>query len=228
MLYLHDNNDVFPFFASSYGPLPADWIYWRPNLPQYPIQNSPIAVELSQGPGMLAQATNPAAALLTAFKCPADQAPYGPARSYPYSYTLNNVSEALAIPVVAGPMQVGNYASSMNFGFSSCGYDGPPWAYFKGTQVRNAAQKMMLSEQPYAPYEAPGGYGVKSVALQCGQWEPLVFNGGTGSPATETFRLSDVLTIRHSGRANVTFGDGHVATAYWWQATNADTVVAAY
>ncbi len=213
MLYLNDNNDVFPFMASKDGPLAADWIYWEPNLPQYPIQNSPIAVEMRTG--ISQQITNQSpATVASVFKCPADLTPYGPNRPYPYSYTFNDVSDG-----------------TLNLGFSSCGANShidPPWEYFRSTSVRNGAQKMMMSEEPYANNEAPPGYGAKGADIQCGHWEPLAASGGTGKAATEKYAINNILTIRHSGWANANFGDGHATTVLWTQATNALNVVAAY
>ncbi len=212
MCYLNDNNDVYPFVASKSGFLVWDWIYWNLSITKYPIQNSPICAELQENS---ATATNVNAASL--FKCPADTTPLGPTRQYPYSYSMNNIQD--------------DATGIGNFGFSSCGkdhIDGPPWYYFKSTQVRNSAQKMMLSEQPYAPNEAPPGYGVESVANQCGHWEPLAASGGSESAAKETYTVNNVLTTRHFGQANAVFGDGHVETVFWWQATNAQNVVASY
>src|SRR6266536_4774419 len=43
-MYLDSNNDVFPACASrnTYGFHVEDWIYWRNNLPAYPLKNSLI------------------------------------------------------------------------------------------------------------------------------------------------------------------------------------------
>src|SRR5215510_2273954 len=43
-MYLDSSGNVFPATASrnTYGFKVEDWIYWRTNQPQYPIQNSPI------------------------------------------------------------------------------------------------------------------------------------------------------------------------------------------
>jgi hypothetical protein len=63
-------------------------------------------------------------------------------------------------------------------------FTGPPSAYFKGAQVRNSAQKMMLSEEPHVTFEAPKGYGVKGSTLalnnlthnQMGYYDVIVSN----------------------------------------------------
>src|SRR5258706_14447758 len=41
-MYLDSNNDVFPACASrnTYGFQVLDWIYWRNNLPAYPLKDS--------------------------------------------------------------------------------------------------------------------------------------------------------------------------------------------
>src|SRR2546428_93418 len=44
LMYLNDNNNVFAACASrnTYGFQVEDWIYWRTNMPAYPIEKSPI------------------------------------------------------------------------------------------------------------------------------------------------------------------------------------------
>src|SRR5260221_6781750 len=47
-MYLDSNNDVFPACASrnTYGFQVLDWIYWRNNLPAYPLKDSLIVAHL--------------------------------------------------------------------------------------------------------------------------------------------------------------------------------------
>src|SRR3984885_5903557 len=49
MLYLDDNQDVFPGPASlHHGFQPTDWIYWRTNTALYPpVEKSPIVIALA-------------------------------------------------------------------------------------------------------------------------------------------------------------------------------------
>jgi prepilin-type processing-associated H-X9-DG protein len=56
-------------------------------------------------------------------------------------------------------------------------------------RVLKPAQKIMLAEEKGGPSDGPG-----SASIDDGRWVP------PGYP----------LTVRHSGRANVTFADGHV------------------
>jgi len=59
----------------------------------------------------------------------------------------------------------------------------------KGEKIRNPSRKIMLAEEKGAANDGPG-----SAVIDDGRWQPL------GYP----------LTMRHSGKANVTFADGHV------------------
>ena len=63
---------------------------------------------------------------------------------------------------------------------------------FKQTSVRNPAGKLMLVEEPGSARESPDGVNV----INDGRWMPR----------------QDPLTLRHRGRADVTFADGHVET----------------
>jgi len=69
---------------------------------------------------------------------------------------------------------------------------------FKDSAVRNPAGKIMLAEEPgsLAPNDSPNR---KSV-INDGRWVPAPLTGFSRDP----------LTIRHGGRAEVTFADGHV------------------
>ena len=202
MLYLGDNNDVFPFSGSGNGFLVEDWIYWRtfnPYWASYPIQNSPIAVELGKSSGD----TN-ATARANLFRCPMDQVPFdqrgnGGGGTYPWSYTMTSIATA-----------------TMNYGFTSIGSKSwyqAPYLYFKASMARRPSQKMMIVEEPIvnAPNDMPPGSG--SVADDA-RWVPV-------DPA-KNFQKQNTLTVRHGGRANVNFGDGHAETQFYWQATNLD------
>ena len=206
-LYTGENNEVYPFLASKNGYLPQDWIYWRISVNYPPPSQSPIMAEL----GASAAPTN--GGVNSVFKCPADTvAPYnGTTRTYAWSYTVNNVS-----------------IGTINLGFTSCGassHVNPPWEYFKSSQVRNPTQKMLLSEEPYANSEAPPGYSAKSASIQDGHWEPLDPTGSGQDPSKYNYAINNVLAVRHFNRANVSYSDGHAQEAFWWQGTNAYSVV---
>src|SRR5439155_26182745 len=83
LMYIDGNQDAFPGTASrnTYGFHIEDWIYWRINKPQYPIEKSPIVVSLGSVSSNL-------------FRCPVDLFDKdrlnidsnGP---YYYSYSMN-------------------------------------------------------------------------------------------------------------------------------------------
>ena len=71
---------------------------------------------------------------------------------------------------------------------------GAPAAYlFKEGNVKNPSSKIMLAEEPgtLGSRDSPGGNSL----IQDGRWVPNL----------------DPLTIRHGGKADVTFGDDHVS-----------------
>jgi prepilin-type N-terminal cleavage/methylation domain-containing protein/prepilin-type processing-associated H-X9-DG protein len=132
MLYLDSNNNVFPGAASrnTYGFRPDDWIYWRTNLPAYPIEKSLIVAQLGSANSNL-------------FRCPADRddrervaisdgnGPYYP------SYSMNSFG------IVNGE----------NLGMSSI--DDGRWHPFRASSIKNPARKIMLAEEQagYGPAE---------------------------------------------------------------------------
>ena len=68
---------------------------------------------------------------------------------------------------------------------------------FKEGAVRNPGNKIMLAEEPGSFRDSEND----DVTIQDGRW----------IPATVTNPTYDPLTIRHGGKADVTFTDGHVA-----------------
>jgi prepilin-type N-terminal cleavage/methylation domain-containing protein/prepilin-type processing-associated H-X9-DG protein len=81
-----------------------------------------------------------------------------------------------------------------NVGMSTVVQTSGTMAYpFRETAVRNPALKIMLAEEPGSlkSKDCPDGTSL----INDGRWIPT----------------SDALTIRHSGRADVTFADGHVS-----------------
>jgi prepilin-type N-terminal cleavage/methylation domain-containing protein/prepilin-type processing-associated H-X9-DG protein len=183
-MYVQDNNDTFPGCASRhYGYQPEDWIYWRTNTALYPpFTQSPI---LTSMPGAQSQS----------LLCPLD----------------NNFNDRLANPPTDGygpylfSYSFNGYAldgDNNNVGMSSVvdSSSGTPVVYpFKEGSVRNPASKIMLAEEPgsLGSRDSPDG----NAMITDGRWIPSPINGFT----------ADLLTIRHGGKADVTFGDGHVA-----------------
>jgi len=186
-IYVDDNNGTFPGIASRhYGFQPEDWIYWRTNTALYPsFEKSPILTSI---PGLQKPS----------LRCPLDtsdvdrlnshpfQSEYGP---YLFSYSLNGYG-----------LDRNSDKNGDNLGMSSVidTSSGKVVAnLFKEVGVRNPANKIMLAEEPGSlnPQDSPDGYLVND-----GRWVPASITGFT----------TDLLTIRHGGKADVTFTDGHV------------------
>jgi prepilin-type N-terminal cleavage/methylation domain-containing protein/prepilin-type processing-associated H-X9-DG protein len=183
-MYIQDNKDTFPGIASRrYGYQTADWIYWRTDTNTYPpFTRSPILTSIPglQKPSLL---------------CPLDNDDsyrqdynygdsYGP---YLFSYSFNGY---------------GLDADGNNLGMSTVidTSSGSAVVYpFKESAVRNPAVKIMLAEEP-----GTGGNRDNPVEggapISDGRWIPSSLKGYNGDP----------LTIRNGGKADVTFGDGHV------------------
>jgi prepilin-type N-terminal cleavage/methylation domain-containing protein/prepilin-type processing-associated H-X9-DG protein len=183
-MYLGDNQDVFPGLASLHnGFQPTDWIYWRTNTALYPsVEKSPIVSLLGSAQREL-------------FRCPLDRDDadrlaqadpvHGP---YLYSYSLTGYG------LVGGDAY--NLSGGQNLGMASVftGNTNHPTAHpFKQSGIQKPSQKIMLAEEPGStrPDDRPEGGGI----IQDGRWVP-------SNP--------DALTIRHRGRADVTFADSHV------------------
>jgi prepilin-type N-terminal cleavage/methylation domain-containing protein/prepilin-type processing-associated H-X9-DG protein len=182
-VYLGDSQDVFPAMASAgAGYQPEDWIYWRtPTATIPPFEKSPIVLAMAgAGRGL--------------FRCPLDltdderiqeaDADDGP---YLFSYSFTGYGVGF---IYAGLDQ------SVNHGMSSyiygTGSDRTVVPY-KQSSVRNPTLKIMLAEEPGTLNHndnPPGGTDV----INDGRWYPI----------------RNPLTIRHGGKADVTFGDGHV------------------
>ena len=88
----------------------------------------------------------------------------------------------------------GAYSNSLNAGMSTVVDNSGTLFAFKESAVRNPSTKIMLAEEPGSrkPKDSPDGIGF----IVDGRWIPT----------------SDPLTIRHSGRADVAYADGHVGT----------------
>jgi prepilin-type N-terminal cleavage/methylation domain-containing protein/prepilin-type processing-associated H-X9-DG protein len=146
MLYLGDNNDVFPACASrsNYGFAFEDWIYWRDE-PAYPLAKSPIFVTVGT------TTTN-------VFRCPMDREPSDRSGTpkYPCSYTMTSY----------------DLKNGVNVGMTSI-FSGGVRAPFKHTQVRNPATKIMLAEE-VAKHSADDNPlpGVYTSTVGDGRWVP--------------------------------------------------------
>ena len=195
-MYANDHDDVLPYGASRGNGFNAgDWIYWRTNTALYPpIEKSPIALGVGSTSAQL-------------FRCPGDRddttrnavstAPHGP---YNYSYTINSYDPS-------GGTAVG--LASINIG-------GVPYLFRLASVNRPETKISFLEEQTTfaigeAARNATGGAlspGIPTDGRWFNQPDPV-----TGAPRSN-------LTIRHNGKGNVVFVDGHVESVHWQFVTN--------
>ncbi len=200
-LYVQDNNDVFPGWASRlYGFQPADWIYWRSNSSLPTLEKSPIVAMMGSW--------NP-----TLLRCPLDRDDSGRMANGPpyyyFSYSLNCVTS-----------DFGDQGNG-NLGFASTYTPGGTLRAFKGNQVRNPSLKIMLAEEPSSkqPSEMPPGY---SSVVDDGQW--AVRNLGLGLNQ----KVDNTLTMRHTRKAEVQFADGHARAASYKEMEDTNAVIAVF
>jgi prepilin-type N-terminal cleavage/methylation domain-containing protein/prepilin-type processing-associated H-X9-DG protein len=204
MLYLGDSGDQFPGAASgAQGFHTEDWIYWR--APGYPTASGQTSLPLAQSQIISQLHTGNATNI---FRCPmSDQlnadveqnahhtfAP--PVFPYYYSYSFNNYN--------AGNAATSKHGMGLNWTAS-----GP--FHFKSTSVRSAAMKMMIAEEPVTlnnPNDNPIPGNLAFGLIDDGYWAPNDTAQG------------NVLTKRHSGKANVAFADGHSELVPWGYCTN--------
>jgi prepilin-type N-terminal cleavage/methylation domain-containing protein/prepilin-type processing-associated H-X9-DG protein len=181
-MYVDDNNNTFPGWASAHnGFQPSDWIYWRTNTAYPQFGQSPVLTSLS-------------GAQRPSLRCPLDTSdadrlaadfPNGP---YLFSYSFTGY---------------GLDANNNNVGMSSvvdASGDTPVTYLFKESGVRKPANKIMLAEEPGSLNSHDNPEGPDGVPIQDGRWIPAPVNSQNYDP----------LTIRHGGKADVTFTDGHV------------------
>jgi prepilin-type N-terminal cleavage/methylation domain-containing protein/prepilin-type processing-associated H-X9-DG protein len=191
-MYVDDNSTIFPGPGSRHiGYHPEDWIYWRTNSPSSPnVEKSPILLSIAN-------------ASLAVLKCPMDDVQerlnfnYGDADGpYLYSYTFNSY----------GLIQDNgdtSFDEGQNYGMSSIftGDINAPKAYrFRQSRINNPSSKYMLVEEPGStnPKDGPDSGGF--LFPRDGRWQP---------------QAGDGLTLRHGGKADIVFADGHVAPARW-------------
>jgi prepilin-type N-terminal cleavage/methylation domain-containing protein/prepilin-type processing-associated H-X9-DG protein len=182
MMFVDDNDNAFPGIASRHSGFHAsDWIYWRTNTALYPpIEKSPIVAQLASASGKL-------------FRCPGDrtdsdrlkqddngEGPY----LYSYSFTGYGVGYTFF-----------GFDGSVNQGMSSVVFNGTNFV-FRQSAVRNPSAKIMLAEEPgsTARRDHPQNGLSGAEVIADGRWMPNV----------------NPLTIRHGGKGNATFADGHV------------------
>jgi prepilin-type N-terminal cleavage/methylation domain-containing protein/prepilin-type processing-associated H-X9-DG protein len=182
-MYVDDNHFTFPGISSRHYTFQSlDWIYWRTNAALYaPFEKSPILTSI---PGLQKPS----------LRCPLDISDvdrnsfpfpdgYGP---YFFSYSFNGY---------------GLDAEGNNLGMSSIldtSEGVPSLKFFRESGVRNPSRKIMLAEEPGSLNKKESTSGDR--IIEDGRW----------IPAPLTTKRADPLTIRHGGKADVTFTDGHV------------------
>jgi prepilin-type N-terminal cleavage/methylation domain-containing protein/prepilin-type processing-associated H-X9-DG protein len=218
VMYCGDNNDVYPGCGSgtTYDFNVFDWVYWRMNPVAMLPNGTPATYNVSP---ILAQLGGKGGS--NTLLCPMDQPDSTrglPIQSggelYPFSYSM------LSLDINNGK----------NLGITTIVDVGVPYI-FKQSHVRRPAQKFMVCEPvthdnprqgtDAPPLDPPYPDGWVD---ETGRFEPL--DGGSVVNGVLTdFTQGDFLTMRHDGRADIGFVDGHVEAVPWWYATNANYVV---
>ncbi len=203
VLYVGDNNDVYPGAASAntYGPHLEDWIYWRAGANMQTVNN--VLMTLNKSTLVTQLGTGGSTNM---FRCPMDRDDqdrinYAQAGDGPYLFSYEMVS-----------FNVDNGAGSGLTTIIDLSNNSYP---FRSTAVRRPSTKLMVVE-PVArlvPGDEPDierAMGSTWV-VQCGRFQP--FN-------TAKTGLNNFLTVRHDKRSNSTFADGHAEAVGQNYATN--------
>jgi prepilin-type N-terminal cleavage/methylation domain-containing protein/prepilin-type processing-associated H-X9-DG protein len=202
MLYMGDSNDNFPGAASNQqGFHLEDWIYWRPAGYSDPITPGVITLPLAQSQITSLLRTGSSTNL---FRCPMDtsdtdrKTQYPPPFTYYSTYSFNGYSRG----------------SGMSLQWDTAGKNP---VNFKSTSVRSPSDKIMMAEESAMlndPKDNPVPGNPKGVIAD-GRWAPSY----SGPLAT-----GDMLTKRHSGKADVAFADGHAELVPYYWCTNQSNI----
>ena len=193
-LYVDENDGTFPGLASRHnGYRATDWIYWRTDVALYPsADKSPIVRYLpgAHNSGLLRCPTDASDKDRLAFSTGDSDG------IYPFSYSLTGYGLADGSGSASGYGLEGDANIGMASVFAGTTAN-PIVALFKESRIKNPSGKIMLAEEPGSnnPKDQPEGSGL----IQDGRWMPEI----------------DPLTVRHSGRANVAFADGHSEAVKW-------------
>jgi prepilin-type N-terminal cleavage/methylation domain-containing protein/prepilin-type processing-associated H-X9-DG protein len=204
ILYTMENSETYPGWAWRFTFQAADWIYWRTNNPPYTLEKSPIVAMMGSWDASL-------------FRCPLDKDDSGRIALgppyYMYSYSFNSVVPEYQEQAVA---------FDGNLGFATAFSNSGAPKLFKTSRVRNPAAKIMLGEEPSVnrPGEMPPGY---STIINDGQWAVRNTVG-----LTVDHFIDNTLTMRHGGKAEVLYGDGHARPASYREAENTNSVIALF
>ncbi len=194
LMYRDDNNSCFNSEGSrSRGFHYPDWVYWRTNCsyPNSQFKDAPIAIYVGRSAGT---------GVNNIFRCPGDRfdddrIKYWSDAEGPYWYSYTMTCYGLS-------------GDGKNLGMSSW-YEGPAnnetvAVVFKDTQIKRPAAKIMIAEEQSSlrigeAARSPSGNLLDTAVIGGGAWNPT----------------SDLLSIRHSGKGNVIFADGHTQTVTW-------------
>ena len=197
-MYVGDSNDVEPGSASgnTYGPHLEDWIYWRTGAATPTVNGVLMSTDKSP---ILADLGSVGSTNI--LRCPMDQNDsYRDNPAYydgsPYNFSYEATSY--------------NLNGTQNYGLTTIN-TGAAVYYFKSTSVRNPSGKIMIAEGVAAllPNDSPPP---NAKIATTGRWQP--FGGDQTTP-------NNYLTLRHNGKADITFVDGHVQVEPWQFGTNA-------
>ncbi len=183
MMYLDANNGTFPACASAntYGFQLEDWIYWRTNLPLYPVTRSLIVAHTGSASSNL-------------FRCPLDRDNRERALQsssangiYLYSYSMTSFG----------------LNGSVNPGLTSI-KNGAAWYPFKQSSIRNAAKKIMLAEEQTSL--VPGEVSDRNAnVINDGRWVPST-TGGDVLTSRHGKRANIGFADGHAAPVKYTFG----------------------
>jgi prepilin-type N-terminal cleavage/methylation domain-containing protein/prepilin-type processing-associated H-X9-DG protein len=141
------------------------------------------------------------------FRCPMDPDSALRTTAYPASYSMTSFD-----PPATGQHNIHGVTSSI--------VAGGPNDLFKQNGIRNASNKLLIAEE--AATSSLKDVPVAGAAtIDDGRFVPTT--RGSGYTTVLNF-----LTVRHGGKSNAGFCDGHSETVYWYVATNPAVIWADY
>jgi prepilin-type N-terminal cleavage/methylation domain-containing protein/prepilin-type processing-associated H-X9-DG protein len=220
-MYLVEFNDIYPSCASrsSFGFQLDDWIYWRTGAatPNYAgalqtLDKSPVVAYLGTK------------ATTNIFRCPSDindrdriaivgagnaNNPANPI--YWYSYSMNCVG-----------LDGNNNNQGLTSVMRSVG-TGAEFVPFKNSSVKRPSSIVSFAEEVTLPN--PAGTDAPSPALDPLRTLPpasgsMIDDGRWAPPNPANNTQGNAFTMRHSGKCDLGFVDGHVSTEDWRMGTN--------
>jgi prepilin-type N-terminal cleavage/methylation domain-containing protein/prepilin-type processing-associated H-X9-DG protein len=189
MMYVDDNGGAFPGWASEHHSFnKSDWIYWRIGSDTPTVNGVLMTVDKSPIVTTLAGANT------NMFRCPMDTD--NSARIAQVAAENNSVAAPYFYSYSMTSFDTTNDSNgnAVNPGMSSI-FSGTESLVFKQASIRNPTGKIMLAEEPGSNNSKDNPDPSRNKVINDGRWIP--------GP--------DPLTIRHGGKANVTFADGHAA-----------------